>query len=67
MRDLIEELQEWVEEGFVKAEIWSTLEKRLNPAILPIATGKVEQMKEAPQYDRLDQEEAQTAASFSEV
>ena len=35
VRDLIAELQEWVEEGFVEADIWSTLEKRVNPTLLP--------------------------------
>ena len=67
MTDLIEELQIWVDEGFVETQIWSTLEKRLNPAILPISTGKVEQMKEAQQYVMLDQGESQTTASFAQV
>ena len=40
VRDLIEELQEWMDEGFLEADIWSTLEKRVNPALLP------EQMKQ---------------------
>ena len=40
VRDLIVELQEWMDEGFLEADIWSTLEKRLNPALLP------EQMKQ---------------------
>ena len=35
VRDLIEELQEWVDEGFVEADIWSTLQKRVNPTLLP--------------------------------
>ena len=35
VRDLIEELQEWVDEGFLEAEIWSTLKKRVNPTLLP--------------------------------
>ena len=40
VRDLIEELQEWMDEGFLEADIWSTLKKRVNPALLP------EQMKQ---------------------
>ena len=38
VRDLIEELQEWVDEGFVEADIWSTLQKRVNPTLLPEQT-----------------------------
>ena len=33
--DLIEELQEWVDEGFVEADIWLTLQKRIHPTLLP--------------------------------
>ena len=35
VRDLIEELQEWMDEGFLEADIWSTLQKRVNPTLLP--------------------------------
>ena len=34
VRDLIEELQEWVDEGFLEKDIWSTLQKRVNPSTL---------------------------------
>ena len=67
LTDLIEELQIWVDEGFVETEIWSTLEKRLNPTLLPISTGKVKQMKEAQQCATQDQGESQTTASFAQV
>ena len=35
VRDLIEELQDWVDEGFLESDIWSTLKKRVNPTLLP--------------------------------
>ena len=35
VRDLIEELKEWVDEGFLGAGTWSTLQKRVNPTLLP--------------------------------
>ena len=46
VRDLIEELREWVEDGFLKADIWSTLQKKVNPALLSTDICKVEQVKE---------------------
>ena len=35
VRDLIDKLQDWVDEGFVETDIWSTLQKRVNPTLLP--------------------------------
>ena len=67
MTDLIEELQICVDEGFVEIEIWSTLEKRLDPTVLPISTGKVKQMKEVQQCVTQDQGESQTTVSFAQV
>ena len=44
--DLIEELKEWVDEGFVEADIWSKLGKRINPSILPTDVDNTEEVKE---------------------
>ena len=47
VRDLTEELQEWVDEGFLEADIWLTLGKRINPSILPkviYVTDQIEEM-----------------------
>ena len=53
-----------MEEGFLKTDIWSTLQKRINPALIPTDMGIVEENIDLPFRGRMEQE---TATSFGQV